>query len=159
MPPWKAQAGPFKPPPKEPSPAENLVQTDSLLEATASKREVGSATPAPCPTKYIEVTLLDEHGTPVVGANCELELPDASGASAKTNSSGVARFDGRSTDATKAMLRITENDGGEGPPTYKIEVVPLKETPEDQAPPEQEDEDVRYYRPNWNQELAPPAES
>jgi hypothetical protein len=155
---WKAKAGPFKASPPVLSTAENLVQTDSQLEETASRREV-SGVSVSCPLKYIEVTLMDQNGVAVVGAPCELELPDASGAKGITNSGGVVRFDGLATDATKAMLKITEGDGGDGPPTYKIEVVPLKDSPVEEAPPEPDDEDVQYYRPDWHKELAPREES
>jgi hypothetical protein len=155
---WKARAGPFKAPPAVPLTAENLVQTDSQLEDTASRREVGSVSVS-CPLKYIEVTLMDRNGLAVVGAPCELELQDASGVKGVTNSGGVVRFNGLATDATKAMLKITEDDEGDGPPAYKIEVVPLKDSPVEEAPKEPDEEDVQYYRPDWDKELAPPEES
>src|SRR5262245_9926214 len=92
-------------PPPVPRPEASLAAMDSEARELFPSRRVGSA-PVSCPRKWTEVTLRTTAGEPVSGAKCTLEVPGGGGASANTDGSGVARFEGIGVDATKAMLEV-----------------------------------------------------
>jgi hypothetical protein len=153
MEPWIGKAEPMTIRPRPPKSQECLLAMDRAVEAAASSRRIDSAA-APCPKKWIEVTLTGEDGEPVMLGVCRLLVADAAGSG--TLRDGASRFEGQSTNATRAMLNVRKELRPGAEPIFHIDVVPLKEEPGRPPETEPDDEEVLYFQVPWEKDLARP---
>jgi hypothetical protein len=121
---WKVEGGAEED--DAPSTAESFQALDEAGRDPSRAVIVGPA--VTCPLPYVSIVVHDAAGKPVVGASVKLAFPAGGGKTAKTDRTGRAHFGNVDAKLEELMVRTFEEPSkGDDPPTYRVEVVPLKD--------------------------------